>query len=95
MPLGLPFANKHTLARSGGLIDDNFLCPNLEQDIHVQGSYFDAEFSYIRLRVLGCNEQNDEFECANSATLAKKKSLRLHLPESSINFENHEHSNAL
>ena len=56
MPLGLPFANKHTLARSGGLIDDNFLCPNLEQDIHVQGSYFDAEFSYIRLRVLGCNE---------------------------------------
>ena len=56
-----------------------------------QGSYFDEEFSYIRVRILGCTN----FNCADEDAIARKKSLKIYLPLSNISYDVNETSEAL
>lgn len=66
------------------------LCPVAGAAMIAKGSYYDPEYSYISLSVLGCDASKLEAgtTCLDSAKLtAYAQSLKLFLPDSSVDFE--------
>ena len=66
---------------AGGLEND-YLCPKPGQGLEVQGSYNDENFDYIKLSVKGC----DQPDCADDTIVAAKQSIRVIIPESTVNY---------
>ena len=65
--------------------------------MQVWGSYSEEHFSYIKVGLKSCNEETliGYEKCADESEIAKKKTLRVYLPESSINYDKHDTEEAL
>ena len=101
-PLRIPLSNEFHQARSGNLQNSpGYLCPDVSSDpdlLRIQGGYNNEHFDYIKLSVKHC-KTSDLLEpgesCAAFEEIHDQKSLRLYLPESSVNYESRDTERAV
>lgn len=83
--------NQFTMARNPERMD--YLCPDSQSKMLVQGGFSEEEFRYIKISLKPCDPLKTS--CASASELAQKKPLRLHHLESSINYETHDTHQAI
>ena len=98
----MPLSNEFHKARSGyPQHSPGYLCPDVSSDsdlLRIQGGYNNEHFEYVKLSVKHC-KNNDLLEpdesCAPVEEIHGQKSLRLYLPESSVNYESRDTERAV
>ena len=98
----MPLSNEFHKARSGNpQHPPGYLCPDVSSDsdlLRIQGGYNNEHFDYIKLSVRHCKKSDllepDE-SCASVEEIYSQKSLRLYLPESSVNYESRDTKRAV
>lgn len=87
IPLATSFSDQRDKEEG---ISRQHLCPVTGANMIAKGTYYDPDFSYISLSVLGCDASKLEAGtvCLDDAALkASAESLQLFLPESQVDYE--------
>ena len=96
LPLSTKFSEKRSRSKPGKA---SYLCPDTENSkMIVQGSYHDEHFQYIRLSFRRCNKAKPLLNgqpCLGDEEVAKNKTLRIYMPEASVNYDIHDHDKAV
>ena len=101
-PLKIPLSNEYHQARSGNLQNSpGYLCPDASADpalLRIQGGYNNEHFDYVKLGIrhcTSCDLLEPGESCATVEEIRDQESLRLYLPESSVNYESRDTERAV
>ena len=72
---------------------EKYLCPSPEAKMVIYGSYFDEQFSYVKLSVAACDQASlpEGLHCSSVSNFAQ----RLYLPLYRVNYEESESEHAV